>query len=217
MCGIAGFKLEGPADAAVLAAMTATLAHRGPDGMGYFVDGGVGLGHRRLSIVDLSTGSQPIANEDGSVVVVFNGEIYNHLALRAELEAEGHRFATRSDTEVLVHLYEQEGDGFPARLNGIFAFALYDRTRRRLRLVRDQLGVKPLYYAEVPGGILFGSELKALRAHPACPSDIDMAALRAFLTCEYVPAPLSILGGVRKLLPGHLLVASGHRVELARY
>lgn len=217
MCGIAGFRLDAPADAAALAAMTATLRHRGPDGVGYFAEGAVGLGHRRLSILDLATGSQPQTNEDGSVVVVFNGEIYNHRVLRAELGARGHVFSTRSDTEVLVHLYEQEGDAFPARLNGIFAFALYDRRRRRLLLVRDPLGVKPLYYAEVPGGLLFGSELKALAAHPACPRGIDMGALRAYLTCEYVPAPLTILEGVRKLLPGHMLVSTGTHAEMRRY
>lgn len=217
MCGIAGFRLTEPANAARLAAMTATLAHRGPDGMGYFAEEGVGLGHRRLSIVDLSTGAQPQSSEDGSVVVVFNGEIYNFLDLRAELEAKGHRFTSRSDTEVLVHLYEEEGESFPARLNGIFAFALYDRNRRKLLLCRDPMGVKPLYYAQVPAGLLFGSELKALRAHPACPSEVDLEALRVYLTCEYIPAPLTLLKGVRKLLPGHLLVASGHRVEVKRY
>ena len=217
MCGIAGFRLDKPADATTLAAMTATLTHRGPDGMGYFVEEGVGLGHRRLSIVDLCTGAQPLSNEDGSVVVVFNGEIYNHLALRGELEAKGHRFSTRSDTEVLVHLYEEEGDAFPARLNGIFAFALYDRRRRRLLLARDQLGVKPLYYAPRPHGVIFGSELKALRAHPDCPSDMDTGALRAFLMCEYVPAPLSILKGVFKVLPGELLVVTNRGAENHRY
>ena len=217
MCGIAGFRLTEPADAACLAAMTAALTHRGPDGMGYFAERGVGLGHRRLSILDLSTGAQPQTSEDNSVVVVFNGEIYNFLELRSELEAKGHRFSSRSDTEVLVHLYEDMGDAFVGRLNGIFAFALYDRNRDRLLLARDPMGVKPLHYAQVPGGILFGSELKALRAHPACPTQVDEEALRAYLVCEYVPAPLTILKGVRKLLPGHLLVASGHRVEVKRY
>ncbi len=217
MCGIAGFRLKELADARALSAMTSTLAHRGPDGMGYFMEEGVGLGHRRLSIVDLATGAQPLSSEDGSVVVVFNGEIYNHLELRAELEAKGHRFATRSDTEVLVHLYEQEGDAFPARLNGIFAFALYDRTRRRLLLARDPFGVKPLHYAEVPSGLLFGSEIKALLAHGACPREVDHEALRAFLVCEYVPAPLTIYKGVKKLLPGHLLAASNRGLEMTRY
>jgi asparagine synthase (glutamine-hydrolysing) len=217
MCGIAGFRLTEPANAERLAAMTAALRHRGPDGMGYFAERGVGLGHRRLSILDLSTGAQPQSSEDGSVVVVFNGEIYNYLELRSEMEAKGHRFSTRSDTEVLVHLYEDMGDGFVGRLNGIFAFALYDRNRDRLLLARDPMGVKPLHYAQVPGGILFGSEIKALRAHPACPTQVDEEALQAYLVCEYVPAPMTILKGVRKLLPGHLLVASGHRVGVERY
>ena len=127
MCGIAGFSLSEAADRTALAAMTATLAHRGPDGEGFFVEGGVGLGHRRLSILDIEGGAQPMTNESGSVAVVYNGEIYNYLELRSELQARGHVFKTRSDTEVLVHLYEEEGEAFPARLNGIFAFALYDR------------------------------------------------------------------------------------------
>ncbi len=217
MCGIAGFALNRPADREALAAMTRSLVHRGPDGEGFFVEDGVGLGHRRLAILDLSGGAQPMANESGSVVVVFNGEIYNFQALRAELEAKGHRFATRSDTEVLVHLYEEEGEDFLPRLNGIFAFALYDRERRSLLLARDPLGVKPLYYAEVPGGLLFGSELKALRAHPDFPTDLDLGALKAYLTCEYVPAPLSIYRSARKLLPGHALLAGPGGTRLRPY
>lgn len=217
MCGIAGFRLNTPADSRLLHTMTGTLAHRGPDGEGYFTEGGVGLGHRRLAIVDLATGDQPMGNETGSVVVVFNGEIYNHSELRAGLEARGHRFKTRADTEVLVHLYEEEGPAFPARLNGIFAFALYDRERDLLMLARDPVGVKPLYYAQIPGGLLFGSELKALRACPAFPRDLDLDALRAYLTCEYVPAPFSVYRAARKLLPGHALLADEKGVTVRRY
>ena len=217
MCGIAGFSLRAAADRTALAAMTATLAHRGPDGEGFFVEGGVGLGHCRLSILDIEGGAQPMANETGSVTVVYNGEIYNYLELRSELQARGHSFATRSDTEVLVHLYEEEGQAFPVRLNGIFAFALYDRERRLLLLARDPVGVKPLYYADVPGGLLFASELKALRAHPAFPAELDLEALKAYLTCEYVPAPLSIYRRARKLLPGHLLTIGPEGAQLKRY
>ena len=205
MCGIAGYWLEEPQDPKTLTAMTETLAHRGPDGEGYFADGPVGLGHRRLAIIDVEGGAQPIASEDGQVVVIFNGEIYNYREIRDQLAAKGHRFATRSDTEVLVHLYEEEGEGFPARLNGIFAFALYDRREQKLMLARDPLGVKPLYYGEVPGGLLFGSELKALAAHPAFDRGLDLASLSAYLTFEYVPAPFSIRLHTRKLLPGHAL------------
>jgi asparagine synthase (glutamine-hydrolysing) len=217
MCGIAGFRLKPPPGPETLAAMTRTLTHRGPDGEGFFMEGGVALGHRRLAILDLSTGDQPMANEDGQVVVAFNGEIYNHLELRARLEAKGHRFATRSDTEVLVHLYEEEGTDFPARLNGIFAFALYDRRKDLLLLARDPLGVKPLYYAGLPQGLLFGSELKALKAHPSFPRDLDEAALRAYLLCEYVPAPYSIYAKARKLLPGHLLLSNPAGVTVRPY
>ncbi len=217
MCGIAGFRLRTPADPRLLAAMTRVLAHRGPDGDGYFTEGGVGLGHRRLAIVDLVTGAQPMANENGRVVVVFNGEIYNHLELRARLEAKGHRFATRSDTEVLVHLYEEEGPDFPARLNGIFAFALHDREKDLLLLARDPVGVKPLYYADLPQGLLFGSELKALTAHPAFPRDLDMEALRAYFLCEYVPGAYSVYAKARKLLPGHLLLSTPEGTTVRPY
>jgi asparagine synthase (glutamine-hydrolysing) len=217
MCGIAGFLGPGRADRDLLKAMTGTLAHRGPDGEGYFLEGGAGLGHRRLAILDLETGDQPLYNEDRSVAVVYNGEIYNYLALREGLEARGHRFSTRSDTEVLVHLYEEEGPRFAARLNGIFAFALYDCRRGGLLLCRDPLGVKPLYYARTGSGLLFGSEVKALEAHPDCPGGLDMDALALYLTLEYVPAPLSIRRSVRKLLPGWYLWADAGGVRTEPY
>ena len=210
MCGIAGVVGREAVDRVALVRMTQVLRHRGPDDEGFFVRGygdgvGVGLGFRRLSIIDLETGNQPISNESGSLQLVFNGEIYNFVALRDELEAKGHVFATRADTEVLVHLYEELGPRCVERLNGMFAFALWDEDRRELVLARDRFGKKPLYYADVGGTLLFGSELKALREHPMCPDEIDAEALSHYLTLEYVPTPLSILRGVRKLPAGHLL------------
>jgi asparagine synthase (glutamine-hydrolysing) len=192
--------------------MSATLVHRGPDADGTLVDGPVGLASRRLSIIDLATGDQPIANEDGTVHVVQNGEIYNYRELRTELERAGHRFATHSDTEVLVHLYEQHGDGFAERLRGMFAIAIWDAGRRRLVLARDAFGIKPLYYREDTGDLLFASELRALPR-----GDVDPAALDAFLAFNSVPGPLSIFCGTRKLPAGHLLVWQDGRIELTRF
>src|SRR5262245_5317444 len=180
MCGIAGVLYADsgrPVEQAVLKAMGDSIAHRGPDAEGFWRGPGVGLVHRRLSIIDLSGGDQPIGNEDGSLQVVFNGEIYNHLELRGWLEGRGHRFRTRSDTEVLVHLYEEDGDALVGRLRGMFAFALWDAGRRRLLLARDRLGIKPLYYCRDAGKLLFGSELKAILAYPGVPRDLDVAAV----------------------------------------
>lgn len=224
MCGIAGYLEVGePSAAGVLEAMIRTLVHRGPDGEGVFRSDGVGLGHRRLSIVDLAGGAQPLGNEDGRVQVVFNGEIYNHAEIRAELEAAGHCFRTAADTEVLVHLYEEMGERLVERLNGMFAFAIWDARNRRLLLGRDRLGIKPLYWSRVGGRILFGSELKALLAHPAAPRRLDPTALSDYLSFLYVPAPKTIFRDVYKLAPAHTLVidaerlASGHAPELRRY
>ncbi|HEY8505648.1 MAG TPA: asparagine synthetase B, partial [Gemmataceae bacterium] len=169
MCGIAGILYADPgraADVAALRAMASAVAHRGPDAEGFLTEPGVGLAHRRLSIIDLTGGDQPIGNEDGSVQVVFNGEIYNYRSLRAGLEARGHRFRTGSDTEVLVHLYEEEGERLVGRLRGMFAFALWDRDRRRLLLARDRVGIKPLYVYRDAEKLLFASEPKAILAHP---------------------------------------------------
>jgi asparagine synthase (glutamine-hydrolysing) len=216
--------MVGPAgvDRGVLTRMTRVLERRGPDDEGFHVgsyeDGvSVGLGFRRLSIIDLDTGNQPIANEDGSVLLVFNGEIYNFRELRAELEALGHRFETNADTEVLVHLYEDLGPRCVERLNGMFAFAIWDERERRLVLGRDRFGKKPLYYAEVEGGLVFGSELKSLLEHPRCPRELDHESLSAYLAAEYVPTPRAIFEGVRKLPAAHVLVWEGGRVELERY
>src|SRR6516162_4195582 len=175
MCGIAGILYREPArpvDPAVLKAMGDSIAHRGPDAEGFWNEPGIGLVHRRLSIIDLAGGDQPIGNEDGSIQVVFNGEIYNFQELRSELEARGHRFRTRSDTEVLVHLYEEHGEHLVERLRGMFAFALWDRPRRRLLLARDRLGIKPLYVYRDGEKLLFASEPKALLAHPGLTAEV---------------------------------------------
>jgi asparagine synthase (glutamine-hydrolysing) len=210
MCGICGIAGRDQIDPEVLTRMTRVLRHRGPDDEGFFVDEyadgvGVGLGFRRLSIIDLETGHQPLGNEDGSLQVVFNGEIYNYRELRTQLEARGHRFATHADTEVIVHLYEDIGPRCLAELNGMFAFALWDASRRELLLARDRFGKKPLYYAELGETLIFGSELKSLREHPRCPRELELEALSRYLALEYVPAPWSIVAGVRKLPGGHLL------------
>jgi asparagine synthase (glutamine-hydrolysing) len=213
MCGICGIASRGGAvDPGRLEAMSATLVHRGPDAAGSFLDDGVALAARRLSIIDLEHGDQPLANEDGSVVVVQNGEIYNHEALHAELERAGHRFATRCDTEVLAHAYEEWGERFPERLRGMFALALWDARRRRLLLARDRFGIKPLYWSAENGELLFASEL---RAFPR--GEVDLDALEAFLAFNAVPHPLSIFRGVGKLEPGDLLVWEDGRVRIERF
>jgi asparagine synthase (glutamine-hydrolysing) len=220
MCGIAG-KLTfdgGRVDPALLGRMGDRLAHRGPDDEGYFADGPVGLAHRRLSIIDLATGRQPIANEDGSVRVVLNGEIYNYLELRRDLEARGHRFSTRTDTEVIVHLYEERGEAFVDVLRGMFAIALWDARARQLLLVRDRVGKKPLYYSVLPGrAIVFASEADAVVADREVARDIDPEALDAYLSTQYVPSPLSIYRAVRKLPAGHLLRGSAHGIVVREY
>jgi asparagine synthase (glutamine-hydrolysing) len=206
MCGICGLvALDGSeVDARELAAMSRTLRHRGPDSDGSFVDGPVALAGRRLGVIDPAGGHQPVENEDGTVRVLLNGEIYNHRELRAELERQGHRFATASDTEALVHLYEERGPGFVTRLRGMFALAIWDSRRRRLVLARDPFGIKPLYYRNERGVLAFASELRALPA-----GEIDLRALQAFLALNYIPAPLSIRHGTSKLPPGHMLVWQG--------
>ncbi|HEU5304914.1 MAG TPA: asparagine synthase (glutamine-hydrolyzing) [Gemmatimonadales bacterium] len=215
MCGIAGVvPLRGgiPADGNCLGAMCDTIVHRGPDDSGCDIRDGVALGMRRLSIIDVAGGHQPIFNEDGSVRVVFNGEIYNFRELRDELRASGHRFGTASDTEVLVHLWEEHGSEFPARLNGMFAIALHDSRRRRFVLVRDHFGIKPLYYALTPQHLVFGSEIKAVLASGLVARTLDLDALGQFLSWEYVPAPGTLLREVRKVRPAELLevdLASG--------
>src|SRR6266536_2427758 len=213
MCGICGIAAaRGRADLDRLAAMSATLVHRGPDSFGEYIDGPVALAARRLSIIDLETGDQPIGNEDGQIHVVQNGEIYNYRELRRELERAGHRFRTHGDTEVLLHLYEENGDRFAERLRGMFAIALWDARRRRLVLARDRFGIKPLYYREGSGELAFASELRALPR-----GEIDLDALEAFLAFNSIPAPLTIFREVRKLPAGQLLSWEDGHVELKRF
>jgi asparagine synthase (glutamine-hydrolysing) len=207
MCGICGVATRnGPGpDRALLDRMSRSIRHRGPDDSGVLLRDGVGLGMQRLSIIDVEGGHQPIANEDGSIWIVFNGEIYNHLELRADLIARGHRFATRADTEAVVHAYEEWGDDCLHRLNGMWGFALWDGPRRRLLLARDRMGIKPLHYRLAAGRLTFGSEIKALLEDPETSRDLDLVALDEYLALEYVPAPRTILREVRKLPGGHLL------------
>jgi asparagine synthase (glutamine-hydrolysing) len=221
MCGITGrfnYDPQQPVERHTLVAMTDAVSHRGPDAAGYYHGPGIGLGHRRLSIIDLATGDQPLANEDGSVQVVFNGEIYNFAEVRAELLARGHTFRTHSDTEIIVHGYEEWGENCVSRFRGMFAFALWDERARRLLLVRDRLGVKPLYYSELPGrGIVFGSEIKSLLQDPGVPRAWRPEAIDGYLTLLYVPAPDTIYRGIHKLPPGHLLVAERGRIRISKY
>ena len=217
ICGIAAADPRRPVDAAFVRAMTATLHHRGPDGDGYHLAEGVGLGMRRLSIVDLATGDQPIVNEDGTLVLVCNGEIYNHVELRAELERRGHRFATRSDVEPILHLYEERGLDCVDALRGMFAFALWDAPRRRLVLARDRIGIKPLHYALGPHGLLFGSEAKAILASGLVDAALDPAALHELFTFGFPLAPRTMIAAVRRLPPAHLLVYEGGRATLRKY
>jgi asparagine synthase (glutamine-hydrolysing) len=213
VCGICGIaSTNGSAVTDRVAAMSGTLVHRGPDSFGEFSDGDVALAARRLSIIDLETGDQPIANEDGTVHVVQNGEIYNYRELRRDLERAGHRFRTHGDTEVLLHLYEEHGDRFAERLRGMFAVAIWDVRRRRLVLARDRFGIKPLYYRAVDRELSFASELRALPR-----GEIDLDALEAFLAFNAIPAPLTIFRDVRKLPAGHLLVWTDGEIELERF
>jgi asparagine synthase (glutamine-hydrolysing) len=220
MCGIAGIvNLAGGAGPAraELEPMITALAHRGPDGYGYYTGENVGLAHARLSIIDLAGGSQPIHNEDESVWVVFNGEIFNYVELRAGLERRGHRFYTHSDTEVIVHLYEQYGDDFVQHLNGQFAIALWDRTRRRLVLARDRVGIRPVFYAEVGGRLMFASEVKALLSQPTLPRRLDLASLGEVFTYWSVLPPGTAFEGVRSLPPGHVLVVESGCCQVRNY
>jgi asparagine synthase (glutamine-hydrolysing) len=213
VCGICGLATtHGVADVEALRAMSDLLVHRGPDSAGEHVDGSVALAARRLSIIDLAHGDQPIGNEDGSCVVVQNGEIYNYPELRRELERAGHAFRTHCDTEALVHLYEEHGIGFAERLRGMFAVAVWDARRRRLVLARDRYGIKPLYYRHVGDELRFASELRALPR-----GEIDLDALEAFLAFNSIPAPYSIFRDVRKLPAGHVLVWQDGAVTLERY
>ena len=197
--------------------MNASLQHRGPDDEGYYEDDQVGLAMRRLNIIDLHTGQQPISNELRDIWVVYNGEIYNFQKVRAALEQRGHIFKTQTDTEIIVHAYEEYGDECVTHFNGMFAIAIWDVRERRLFLARDRLGIKPLYYWSGADKLVFGSELKALIFHPDVPRQVDLAALDLFLTLEYIPAPRTIYEGVFKLLPGHQLVVEKGKLKVTQY
>ena len=221
MCGISGlFSLEGPLTAGLRAAIrpiNGALAHRGPDGDGFFEDAVAALGHRRLAIIDVAGGHQPMTNEDESCWIVFNGEIYNHRDLRPELEARGHRFRTKSDTEVILHAWDEYGTACVDKLEGMFAFAIYDARRRELFIARDRLGKKPLFYTVLDGVFHFASELPALAQSPAWRGDLDLTALEGYLSLGYFLAPATIFRDVHKLLPGHWLHVRDGRVETREY
>ena len=220
MCGIYGIlnfdRAERPSDS-ILEAMGGVIAHRGPDDFGHYLGQGIGLGMRRLSIIDVSGGHQPLSNENDTVWIVLNGEIYNFQSLREELESKGHRFRTRTDTEIIVHLYEEEGLDFLKRLRGMFGLALWDVKRERLVLGRDRVGEKPLYIRREPGRLLFASEMKAILQLGDVPRHLNYAALQEYLALGYVPAPLTLLEGFEKLPPGHYLVAEKGRIEIHEY
>ncbi|WP_422770207.1 asparagine synthase (glutamine-hydrolyzing) [Plantactinospora sp. WMMC1484] len=217
MCGIAGVVSTVGPDPALVHRMCDVISHRGPDGAGLHVDDGCAMGMRRLAIVDVAGGQQPVRNEDGTVVAVFNGEIYNFAALRADLIRRGHRLRSDGDSECLVHLYEEHGDDLVHRLRGMFAFAIWDTRRRRLLLGRDRVGKKPLYWWADDATITFGSEAKSLLQDPGLERRLDLVALHHYLSYQYVPAPWSIYQGIRKLPPGHLLSWQDGTAEIRRY
>ncbi len=219
MCGIVGIlhKNQREVSASDIRLMASTLEHRGPDEYGMYCRGAIGLGHRRLSIIDLQTGGQPYHNEDQSVWAVFNGEIYNFQELRAQLASQGHRFHTAGDGEVIVHEYEDDAGTFLDGLNGMFAIALWDENAQRLILARDRCGEKPIYYHESPTALVFASELKAILALPWIDRHVDEQGLHHFLSLNYVPGEFTLARGIRKLLPGHLLIHEGGRTSLRSY
>src|SRR5689334_18773353 len=220
MCGISGVYQYGSSDPVapdVLSNMLEVIRHRGPDDEGTYFDGNLAIGMRRLSIIDLSGGKQPIFNEDGSVVVVFNGEIYNYADLTADLLARGHQFATRSDTETIVHAYEEYGDDCMRDFRGMFAFAIWDRRQKRLLLVRDRLGIKPVYYYTGKDFFVFASEIKSLLQHPKVPREVDRQALDLYLALRYVPGPRTVFKNIFKLQPGHRLTADARGIGIRRY
>jgi asparagine synthase (glutamine-hydrolysing) len=219
MCGICvAVRDRQPVDPALICRMCDRIAHRGPDSAGYHIDGQVALGMRRLRIIDLDTGDQPIFNASRSLAIVFNGEIYNYRELRARLQAKGHRFATASDTEVIVHLYEELGAAAITELNGMFALAIHERDSGRVFLARDRLGIKPLYYAETADGLYAASEIKSLLAVPAIGRTLDEVALDQYFSLLYIPAPRTIFREIRKLAPGHVLIKDpGRPAVVERY
>ncbi len=219
MCGICG-KIDGKGREVHLRElknMASAIAHRGPDDDGFYTKKGVGLGHRRLSIIDLSTGKQPISNEDGTVWIVFNGEIYNFLSLKKELLGRGHVFTTNTDTEVIVHLYEEMGERCVERLNGMFAFAIYDEKERLLLLARDRIGQKPMFYSSQPGSFLFASEVKGILAADGVDREIDVVAVHHYLSLRFIPPPHTMFAGISKLPAGHTLLYRDGNIVIRRY
>jgi len=216
VCGIAGFL--GRWEESALTSMRRMLRHRGPDDSGHYHDPetGIGLAHTRLSIIGVETGHQPLTDADGSVIVIFNGEIYNYRELRRELETKGHRFRTESDGEIIPHLYNELGTGFIARLRGMFTIALWDKKQQKLLLVRDRFGIKPLYFMENSRGLIFASEIKAILANERV-EDLDPQAMRWYLSFRYVPEDRTMFAGIRKLLPGHFLECTHKRIRVQRY
>jgi asparagine synthase (glutamine-hydrolysing) len=215
MCGIVG--IYGVSDKTLVKRMCDTIVHRGPDEEGYYLDDFVSLGMRRLSIIDLTSGSQPIYNEEGSIVVVYNGEIYNFNELRQELELKGHRFVTNTDTEVIVHAYEEYGHRCLDRFNGMFVIALWDSIRKELFLARDRIGIKPLYYTMIDGKVAFASEIKAIIEYEEIKRTVDEQALADYFVLRYVPAPLTMFKGIQKLEPGSYMVVNGNGVKRSKY
>ncbi|MGB7437320.1 MAG: asparagine synthase (glutamine-hydrolyzing) [Candidatus Acidiferrum sp.] len=220
MCGICGKLMlggEATVSPALVKAMADTLYHRGPDDDGYYVSGPIGLGFRRLAIIDLQRGHQPVSNEDGTIQIIFNGEIYNYQELRESLLAKGHVFKTQSDTEVIVHLYEELGPQCLERLRGMFAFAIWDENTKSLLLARDRVGIKPLYYCLTDRSLVFGSEIKAILADPSIGREIAPEMIDRFLTFLYLPGQETLLRGIRKLLPGHYLLVRDEKVVIRQY
>src|SRR3954464_3567852 len=222
MCGITGWikldkKDSAPNTEAVLHSMCDQIVHRGPDSEGLWIDDSVALGMRRLSIIDLKTGDQPVFSEDRSIVAMQNGELYNYREVRTDLEKRGHKFATQTDTEIIPHLYEYYGDAFVECINGMFAIALWDSQKTRLILARDRFGEKPLYYGVFDGKLIYASEPKSILAHPSVKPELDLNALRHYLSFDYVPAPMSIYKGIFKLPAAHILIVENGEVKTKRY
>jgi asparagine synthase (glutamine-hydrolysing) len=220
VCGIAGiynYSNDEPVNEAVLRRMTNVLTHRGPDDEGFYVANRIGLGHRRLSIIDVAGGRQPIFNEDGTMAIVFNGEIYNYRELARRVESRGHRLQTQSDTETILHLYEEFGDACVEHLRGMFAFAIWDGRQRKLLLARDRVGKKPLYYADINGCLLFGSELKSLLEHPRMTREVDAQAIADYFSYQFIPAPKTIFRQARKLRAGRLLIVGPNGARERQY
>jgi len=220
MCGICGklaFDSQEAISPSLIRAMADTIRHRGPDDDGYYVSGQIGLGFRRLSIIDLKSGHQPLSNEDGSVWIVFNGEIYNYQELRAFLLEKGHVFKTRTDTEVIVHLYEEFGPSCLERLRGMFAFAIWDGNTKSLFLARDRVGIKPLYYYLTGTSLVFASEIKAILADPSVDRSVAPEFIDRFLTFQYMPGEETLLKGIQKLAPGHYLLVKDGQTQIRQY